>query len=400
MIIKPLKLVFVSIFVLTCFVGHAQVTVPEKKGFPTTEKLLPNNYITEGEPGRLNALFSKADKGGTLVIGAIGGSITQGAACQNPDKRYTGVVLAWWKHKFPQTKFELVNAGIGATGSDYGSMRVKRDLLSKFPDFVIMDYAVNDPDTKDYAESYEGVVRQILKEPQEPALLLLFMVNKNGNNSQEWESKIGAHYGLPMVSYRDAIWPEIQAGRLSWEQISPDQVHPNEAGHSLTGELICMALDKAYEKFSPKTAKPIPSILPSPLLTDTFEFTSLSDGNSLVPLFNKGWEFEDSKVPGWKSSNPGSVLEFETEGKAIFLSCWKVNGPMGKVSVCVDGDSPVIIDAWFDQTWGGYRYMVPVAKGLLPGKHKVLIELLAEKNTNSTGNDFKVVCLGSAGIEK
>lgn len=73
---------------------------------------------------------------------------------------------------------------------------------------------------------------------------------------------------------------------------------------------------------------------------------------------------------------------------------------MGKVKVTVDEGSPVTIDAWFDQTWGGYRYMNVVGKNLPQGKHIVRIELLQEKNEQSAGNEFRVLMLGSAGIKK
>lgn len=36
-----------------------------------------------------------------------------------------------------------------------------------------------------------------------------------------------------------------------------------------------------------------------------------------------------------------------------------------------------------------------------PGKggvHRVRIEVLAEKNPQSTGNEFRVVCIGAAGV--
>ena len=369
--------------------------------FPTAESLLPNNYITEGNSARLNLVFAKAQSGGRLVIGALGGSITEGAASASVDKRYANVVLAWWKRTFPKSEFELVNAGIGATGSDYGAMRAKRDLLSKSPDFVVIDYAVNDPNTKEYAEAYEGVVRQILNAAQKPALMLLFMTKNDGSTAQEWQSKVGIHYNLSMTSYRDAIWPEIKSGRLKWEQISPDQVHPNEAGHVLTGELICKALEKAYKKFSSENIPAVNSILPSPLISDSFEFTSLFDGKALVPVTNKNWVFDESqsKIAGWKSAVPGSLLEFEISGTVIYLSCWRIKGAMGKAGITVDGGNPVIMDGWFDQTWGGYRYMLRVGENLKPGKHIVRIELLSEKNALSTGNEFKVLCLGSAGAK-
>jgi len=399
---KIKQTVFILIFALLIMACKSQAGEPETTSFPTPESLLPNKYITEGNLDRLNVVFAKAQKGGKMVIGALGGSITEGAASPSVDKRYANVVLSWWKKTFPKAEFELVNAGIGATGSDYGAMRAKRDLLSKSPDFVVVDFAVNDPNTKEYVESYEGVIRQILNAPQKPALMLLFMSKSDGTNAQEWQSKVGMYYTLPMTSYRDAVWPEILAGRLKWAQISPDQVHPNEAGHVLTGEMICMALERAYKKFNPENIQAVRSSIHEPLFTDSFEFTSLFDGEALVPKTNKGWAFDGSqrKNAGWKSSVPGSVLEFEISGKVIYLSCWRLNGPMGKASISVDGGPAVVMDAWFDQTWGGYRYMLPVGKNLSSGKHTVRIELLSEKNAQSAGNEFRVLCLGSAGIEK
>ena len=396
-IVKTILILIVALQMAAC---KGKITVQEAGLLPQAENLLSKAIVSEGNQDRLQRVFAKAVKGEKIVIGVLGGSITEGAACANPDKRYANVVLAWWKNTFPKAEFELVNAGIGATGSDYGAMRVKRDLLSKSPDMVVVEYAVNDQNTEEYAESYEGVVRQILNAPQKPALMLLFMMRNDGTNAQEWESKIGNHYGLPMISYRDALWPEIQAGRIKWVQISPDKIHPNEAGHVLTGELISEALEKAFKKFSPDNIPTVSATIPAPFISDNFEFPSLFDGETLIPRTNLGWVFDGSpgKNSGWKSSVPGSVLEFEISGTRIYLSCWRLNGPMGKASASVDGGSPVIMDAWFDQTWGGYRYMLEIGKNLTPGKHIVRIKLLSEKNAQSTGNEFLVLCLGSAGV--
>jgi len=369
---------------------------------PSVEELLPKAIVSRGNNSRLQAIFREASKGKKIVIGVLGGSITQGAKCTVPEERYPNVVLQWWKSTFPETEFELVNAGIGATGSDYGAMRAKRDLLSKSPDFVVMDYAVNDRDTKEYAESYEGVVRQILNSSQKPALLLLFMMKSDGTNAQDWEAKIGKHYQLPMISYRDALFPEITKGKLKWEDLSPDNVHPNNAGHTLTGQLINGLLEEEYTSFLSGKRSDKKSAIPSPMLSNDFEFTQLFDGKELEPSLNKGWLMFDSKskFTGWESSAPGSILEFKISGSQLFLSCYKINGPLGKASVRVDDRTPVIIDAWYDQTWGGYRYMVPIASGLKPGKHTVRIELLQDKNEQSKGNTFRVLALGATGIKK
>jgi hypothetical protein len=278
-------------------------------------------------------------------------------------------------------------------------MRAQRDLLSRSPDMVVLEYACNDPNTLAFAESYEGVVRQILKAPQKPALLLFFMTNNKGTTAQELESKIGFHYDLPMISYHDVIWSEINTGKIHWAQLSPDEVHPNDKGHEIAGRLITGFLEKALKKHAQNKVPAAGEKIPAPLFSDTFEFTSLYDGKALIPLTNQNWLFDESQKPGWKSSIPGSILEFEISGKLIYLSCWTIKGPMGKISASVDKGVPVIIDSWFDQTWGGYRHMVQIGSNLQQGKHLVRIELLSEKNEESTGNEFKVLCLGAAGVD-
>jgi len=364
---------------------------------PDASLLLGRAVTSEGNQARLQMFFKKATGGGRITLGVIGGSITEGAACAKADKRYHGVVLDWCKAKFPKAQFSLVNAGIGATGSNYGAMRVGRDLLSKSPDLVILEYAVNDGNTKELAESYEGVVRQILNSSSHPALILLFMMRKEGQNAQEWQSKVGDRYALPMLSYRDALWPEIQAGRLKWEQISPDSVHPNEAGHSFTGRLICAFLEKSLDVQPAKE-----QLLPEPLISNLYEHCQLFDGEDLKPVSNQGWEFDgaNKRSAGWKSATPGSSIEFEIEGESIFISYWRINGPMGKASVSVDRATPAKFDAWFDQTWGGYRQMQQIASGLSSGKHHVKVDLLGEKNAKSSGNEFRILCLGGAGVDR
>ena len=367
---------------------------------PDSKKLWKQALISEGNQSRLQTVFAKAQKGGTITLGVIGGSITRAGAKIAIDKRYANVMLAWWQKKFPQTKFELINAGIGATRSDYGAMRVRHDLLDKSPDLVVVEFATNDLDTPEYAESYEGLIRQILNTPQKPAVMLLFMTRKDGTNVQVPEIKIGSHYQLPMISYRNAVWNEMQKGKLLWEQICPDEVHPNEAGHALAGGLLCETLQKAFQKFKSNRVNHI-SETPAPLYSNTFEYTSLYDGEALIPLTNQGWTFDNSGKDnaGWKSSIPGSVLEFEISGTQIYLSFWKVNGSMGKARIQIDKNDPMVMDAWFDQTWGGYRDMELIGNKLNAGKHLVRIELLSDKNKSSTGNEFRVLCLGSTGID-
>lgn len=348
--------------------------------------------LATGDTARMQKVFARARRGETLTVAVIGGSITAGAMASAPTNSYGSRVAAWWRQAFPKAEIKFVNAGIGATGSDYGAFRAKRDLLIHRPDFVIVEYAVNDPNTKDSAETLEGLVRQILKQPNQPAVVLLFMMSQGGSNAQEWHGKVGTHYGLPMVSFRDGLWPEIKAGRLKWEAVMADVVHPNDLGHKCAAGFVTSLLEHVSQ--APGAVKP----LPPALFTDLYEHVSLREAAGLKPLKNEGWAF-DAPTQSLRSDKPGSVLEFEITGRAIHSMHFIVKGPMGKARMQADDAPPVIRDAWFDQTWGGYRSTQVLAQDLKAGTHRVRIELLEEKNPGSDGHEFRLLGLGAAGVD-
>jgi hypothetical protein len=58
----------------------------------------------------------------------------------------------------------------------------------------------------------------------------------------------------------------------------------------------------------------------------------------------------------------------------------------------------VVREAWFSGTWGGYRQTIELARDLPAGKHRVSIELLEEKNPESTGHEYRLLGLGAAGV--
>lgn len=361
-------------------------------------EIVSRSVVAEGDLARLHAVLAKAGRGEPVTLGFIGGSITQGAIATKSENRYVNRVATWWKTTFPQTRFTLVNAGIGATNSLYGSLRAQRDLLSRSPDFVVVDFAVNDKAGPELAESYEGLVRQILKQPQAPALVLLFMSRNDGINAQEWQEKIGRHYQLPMISYRNAFWPELESGRVQWSQIGADYIHPNNQGHASTATFITTLLEKTRLS-APLDAgsSPVSPTLPAPLLSDAFERTTLLEAADLQPLSNEGWTYTPEKK-AWVSSTPGSVIEFTLSGTRIFLMDYHINGPMGKVRVQVDELPPVTRDGWFEKTWGGYRETLTLAQDLPAGPHRVRFELLEEAHPQSTGHEFHILGLGTTGL--
>ena len=109
--------------------------------------------------------FAKLTGGRKTVVAYFGGSITAGAGASKPELCYRSLFTKYLKEHFPKADVAEVNAALGGTGSWLGAFRLKEDVLSKKPDLVLVEFAVNDggaPEPQVIA-SMEGIVRQILR---------------------------------------------------------------------------------------------------------------------------------------------------------------------------------------------------------------------------------------------
>ena len=137
---------------------------------------LEKGIANVGDVSRMKEVMARARRGEQLVIGFIGGTITQGSLSSTPQTCYAYRVYTWWKETFPQAEFVYCNAGIGGTTSEFGAARVGTDLLAERPDFVIVEFSVNDESTEHFKETYEGLVRKILGAAWNPAVLLVHIM--------------------------------------------------------------------------------------------------------------------------------------------------------------------------------------------------------------------------------
>ena len=111
------------------------------------------SLVSGGGIWRLGRIFQKAEAGGEIVVGAIGGSVTEAYASSDPlEKSYGGLATQWFRERFPGAKVRFVNAGVGATGSVIGVHRAGRELLAHRPDLIFVEFSVNDPVSRMAAE--------------------------------------------------------------------------------------------------------------------------------------------------------------------------------------------------------------------------------------------------------
>jgi lysophospholipase L1-like esterase len=326
--------------------------------------------VNKGNDARLRAVMLKAMAGDTVTMGVIGGSITAGASAADFGKTaYAPLVLAWWKKAFPKAHFRFVNAGIGATNSVYGVHRADRDLLQHRPDFVMIEFSVNDHGEKEAQESYEGLVRKVLKSPAAPAVIALGMMNQKGANWQDQHLPVCKHYDIPYLSYRDALWPEIAAGRLTWKNISPDDVHPNDRGHAYAAGLVTAYLEGVCKRVKRSPSAPVAAAIPAPLTANGYEVSQV-----LLPTDLKGVDLGSFQQTGdsWVGSRKGQPLVLEVEAACMWVNFMRTNkGNGGKVDVHIDGRFYKTLDADFAGGWGDYLQATPLFKEKEPRKHRV-----------------------------
>jgi len=388
-----------------------EITIPEKPGSvlihykktdPDHSRIIERSLLSKGNVVRLQKVMARLQDKQPVTVGVIGGSITQGALASSPDHRWADIVAKWWREHSPAAvKIKFINAGIGATGSDLGTHRVQKHLLKYQPDFVVIEYAVNDNGSPRAAETLEGLTRQILAMPNQPAVMLFFTMDNQGNNVQTEHMRIGNHYDLPMVSMRDALWLELQAGRMQWDDIEADTVHPNDKGHALCAEFIVSFLDSIWTTVPSVDDLPDTPPLPEPLISDIYEHAAYYDAESITPAVGNGWAGKTNQpfFNGWTAETPGSTLEFEVAGTTISLIFHYTNQKGGIASVQVDDLPPVKLEAYFSQDWGGgYSRFVQIADHLPAGPHRLKITLLEEKSEQVDNHQFEVSAVLAAGI--
>ena len=351
---------------------------------------------------RLKNLMKRAANGESLVIGFLGGSITQGSLSSTPKTCYAYLVYEWWKKSFPNAEFSFVNGGIGGTTSHYGGARAWKDVLCYRPDIVTVDFSVNDDANEFFEETYEGTLRRLLMAPSAPAVIVLNNVfYDTGKNAQEYHNRIADHYGIPHVSIKDTIFPDVESGKIVRADITPDNLHPNDKGHRLVADEICKLLDSikaeveketiAGENIEDKSTKTEASVLlPAPLTENAYEHSRLIqiqdneailDGFLVDPIEKKG--MLDIFKNGWTAAHTNDKISFEIECSCLAVQYRKsVQQPVPKAKAVIDGDEAhaVILDGNFTEDWGDCLYLEPLLHHAEKKVHRIEITVTDAKD--------------------
>jgi hypothetical protein len=322
--------------------------------------------------GGLPNFFAKLKAGEEVRVGYLGGSITAA-----PGWRVKS--LKWLQEQYPSAKLSEINAAIGGTGSDLGVFRANQDVISKNPDLLFVEFAVNDasaaPDK--IHRSMEGIVRQTWKADPTTDICLVYTLSEpmlkdlqegRYQSSAKAMEEIANHYSIPSIHFGVEVARLVTAGGLIFKGEKPvpgnigrpmvfstDGVHPLvETGHEIYQQVLARSLTSMKDtgQGGPHKFVAIP-----PYREDNWE------NAKIVPITEsmlKGkWTKLDPNQPGrakdfknrmpemWKTEEAGASLEFIVEG--TMARAYDLLGPDGCELEIQVGDQKPTKALRFDQ---------------------------------------------------
>jgi hypothetical protein len=165
----------------------------------------------------------------------------------------------------------------------------------------------------------------------------------------------------------------MEAGRIAWDDMIADRVHPNTDGHAFAARIVTTFLDTVRESLPPDDSLPAIAPLPKPLITDRYQFVRLYRFDEVQPAGNAGWTRGDfCGNAAWIASTPGSRIVFDVEGGDIHVMVAR-GSRFGNLSIRIDDGEPVMVENDKTSPHPQVLGQVPAGEGLPPGKHTVAI---------------------------
>jgi len=189
--------------------------------------------------------IEKLQRGGKIVVGALGDSLTFGWMVR---KGYLDFWKEMIKEAYPRAELEIINAGLPGDTAEGGKERLTYDILPYHPDCVLVEFALNDAYQGYPVPVFEGNVKAIIEEiharSQAEVILLTSVYLDNPEEYALAErfyhclEKIARLYELPIARVHEWWRKKIEEGEEFRSLVQYDLVHPTEKGYHLMAEAL------------------------------------------------------------------------------------------------------------------------------------------------------------------
>jgi lysophospholipase L1-like esterase len=313
---------------------------------------------------------SSSRQGDHLNVVYIGGSITKGAFASTPDKSYASLLTAWLKTRYHQVQAR--NLGVGGTGSEFATYRLRHDLEGFVPDLAFLEFSVNDAGNTrpKILAQVDALVHQL--RVVNPRVKIVYI--STTDVGEEPYRRAGRHAGfvedsiavaaiedIPFIDAATGLWGRILSGTPASTYLN-DNVHPNDAGHALYFESIRDALAPLVPLRRQPSIHGSKYIERSNLQTARLEPVSAATGCSVATLPMKYMEKA-------LSCTQGQAFTYRFSGTTIGMIQAMVHDG-GRMDCTIDGTNPKPVD-FYDAVVAIYERPFPliVYRGLRAGDH-------------------------------
>lgn len=215
-----------------------------------------------GEGASFAAFDAKASEGASLTVCFFGGSLTWSANATEPNVTgFRGLMAKYLMERYPKAHFTFVDAAIGGTGSSLGMFRLERDVMSKRPDLVFLDFSCNDGGENTKLPNtccYEYLLREMIG--RGVAVQQMFFTFRDwslpGKNPSDvhprrdvyWQ--LAKAYGTPVGDvYATDLWKRLNSGEVSVKTVWPiDGGHPDDIGYRMFADAGIAGYEKAVRE--------------------------------------------------------------------------------------------------------------------------------------------------------
>jgi len=316
----PMSIVaFALVFMGFCKISADDTTALNENNAPLFTPAAPDEFfVLRGDLNNCRIRFER-DKVGRVVF--LGGSITHNSGWRDMTCEYL-------RKRFPETKFEFINAGIPSTGSVPGAFRLLRDVFGtdgtdgevKQVDLLFEEAAVNDSSNGRSAEQMtrgmEGIVRHARKlNPQIDVVVMHFVDPSKIDDYRagrtpvvvQQHEAVAKHYDTTSIHLAREVQMRIDAGEFTWEKDFRN-LHPSPFGQKLYAATIARMLDKAWSKPLAANVASVDHPLPRPIDPQSYDSAELRPISSATDL--AGFTLVDNcdpRKPSGGGVRPGFV---------------------------------------------------------------------------------------------
>ena len=333
----------------------------------------------------LNNITKKLKEDKKATIAYLGGSVTGGFGSSNAAE------LSWralsgkhFKEKFPEAKINLVNAGVGGTGTGYARFRLQKDVLNHNPDLIFIEFSINDSyegyEVKSSKLYYESLLHTINNyDPNIDVIMVVITDRGNMRNGPgvmpQLHYALAERYSIPVIDILGAVNADMKENEDHNEDyFLKDWAHPNDVGYAFYDSVVNKFIDENIVTAS--FGEVVPHIIPAAeseniIIGDTATIMP----NELNVTSNNGFALEEvaENVYSYVSENAGDYLEFDFTGS--HFSAWvalggvdKVEGGADELECYVDGELLKTITV---KSWSSAVVHRHIIHGIEDKEHKV-----------------------------